>query len=682
MGNRFLQAVLKYRWLVVIITLIVTFSTAFFIPRMKIDTDPENMLSSGEPVRVFHNEVKRRFALWDMIVLGIVDESSPDGVFRPETLGKIYRITKSITAIPGVIVQDVLAPSTVDDIIQAGPGSVRFRYLMQKPPETREEALHIRDRALANPLFRDTLVSSDGKALVIYVPIEEKKIAHRVGTEIEKIIAKEAGGTESYHLTGLPIAEDTFGYEMFYQMRVSAPMAGVVIFVLLWMFFRNLTLILAPMLVAVLTVIVTMGLLVACGFTVHIMSSMIPIFLMPISVADSVHLLSMFFDLYGRYRDRKKTLEAVMSELFVPMLYTSITTMVGFASLTLTPIPPIRVFGAFVALGVGVAWVLTVTLIPAYVMIFLPERRIKAFKRHDSGRESNIFNRILIFLGRWIPGHAKVVLGVSTVIFIWSCIGISRIVINDNPVKWFARSHPIRIADEVLNEHFGGTYEAYLVLDMPYGREEFTHTLSRIKAFLNSSRKEEAGRILEFLKELEGELDELEKKHASTANIAGLLKEFKDLALRLDEKLPADLTDEEWNVWDSVMQKIEDERSSLELAKSPEILRYLEKLQASVVAHPKVGKINALTDIVKKVHQELFEGRKDMAIIPDSRAAVAQCLFSYQGSHDPEDLWHFVTPDYRSLNLWFQLKRGIIGIWNPYAGPLRTSFRTILLLYL
>ncbi len=135
------------------------------------------------------------------------------------------------------------------------------------------------------------------------------------------------------YITGLPVAEDTFGVEMLVQMATSAPLAMLVIFLLLLFFFRRVSLIIAPMLVAMISVICTMGLLIGLGFDVHIMSSMIAIFLMPIAVADAVHILSEFFDTYPRFQDKGKTVRHVIGHLFAPMLYTSLTTIAGFASL-------------------------------------------------------------------------------------------------------------------------------------------------------------------------------------------------------------------------------------------------------------------------------------------------------------------------------------------------------------
>ena len=61
---------------------------------LKVDTDPENMLPANEPVRVFHNEEKKEMSLHDMVVLGMVNETHPDGVFNPQSLAKIYELTK------------------------------------------------------------------------------------------------------------------------------------------------------------------------------------------------------------------------------------------------------------------------------------------------------------------------------------------------------------------------------------------------------------------------------------------------------------------------------------------------------------------------------------------------------------------------------------------------------------
>ncbi|MDW7712393.1 MAG: MMPL family transporter [Deferrisomatales bacterium] len=659
MGRRITEFAVKHPKLVLFLALLVTAATLVRAGNLRVDTDPENMLDEDEEVRIFHNEVKRAFDLSDMLVLGVVNETHPDGVFNPETLGKVYRITQGARAIDGVVVADLMAPSTVDDILQAGPGAVRFRYLMERPPETREEALHLRDRAMANPLLHGTLVSEDGKALALYVPIVEKKIAHRVGEELRALVAAEPPGGEAYHLTGLPVAEDTFGVEMFRQMAVSAPLAGLVIFLLLLFFFRKLTLVVAPMVVALLTVVATMGALVSTGNTVHIMSSMIPIFLMPIAVVDSVHILSMFFDRYQLFKDRARTLHAVMEELFAPMLYTSLTTFAGFASLALTPIPPVQVFGLFVGLGVGLAWLLTVTVVPAYILLFIPERALESFGATAHGADDEGHSplaRLMVWTGRITQQHAKAWLALTAGVIALSVWGISRIQINDNPVKWFVPSHPIRVADEVLNRHFGGTYEAYLVFEPPASAGELDRELAGVRRWLEEARAEASPAGAEVVRELALRLEALaaEQARAERPNPAAVLDGLVVTLGDLAAQAPGELAEEV----ELLAEDLEDRRTELHTFKDPKVLRWVEGLQEHLASHRIVGKSNGLTDVVKKVHGELFEGRAEAFRIPDSPAAVAQTILSYQSSHNPEHVWHLVTPDFRHLNLWVQLQSG------------------------
>ena len=148
--------------------------TVFFVvaalaqfPRIKVDTDPENMLPADAPVRVFHHQAKKEFGLYDFIVLGIVDEVHPEGVFTVSTLTKIYNITEEVKNIKGVIAREIIALSTKDNIEQGEVGSVRFNWLMEAPPKNEAEALALRREAQDHPMFKGSVVSPDGKAVAV-----------------------------------------------------------------------------------------------------------------------------------------------------------------------------------------------------------------------------------------------------------------------------------------------------------------------------------------------------------------------------------------------------------------------------------------------------------------------------------------------------------------------------------
>jgi predicted RND superfamily exporter protein len=162
--------------LVILLTIFLSALFAIQFPKIKIDTDPENMLREDAPIRVFHQEVKKDFGIEELIVLGIVRD---DGIFHHDSLAKMSRITNEILKIKGVIADDVVSLTITNNVV-AKEGTLYVRPPMVEVPETREEIERLKEEVLDNPLFKDRLVSSDGKGAAIYIPIENKDIAWRV----------------------------------------------------------------------------------------------------------------------------------------------------------------------------------------------------------------------------------------------------------------------------------------------------------------------------------------------------------------------------------------------------------------------------------------------------------------------------------------------------------------------
>ncbi|MGV6815496.1 MAG: efflux RND transporter permease subunit, partial [Phycisphaerales bacterium] len=342
---------------------------------------------------------------------------------------------------------------------------------------------------------------------------------------------------------------------------------------------------------------------------------------------------------------------------------TSLTTTAGFASLALTPIPPVQIFGIFVAIGVILAWVLTITFIPAAVM-FIPESRLETIagaREHHESEDSSMMARMLGSVGRFTYRKAMLI-GIMTLLIVaLSGYGISRIRINDNPTKWFEPNHPIRVADRVLNKHFGGTYMAYLELSSPEIDGDVAQYAQGFLARLSGEVTDvNAGVSAVFAKELRT----LAPAQDSPWAMLDAAQSFVDTQLDI-------CSDDEFDAWDSIADALGRERSRFEIFKQPEVLRWMRSMQdyfETVMADGDrqiVGKSNSLADIVMTVHRDLLGGEQEQYRVPDSPAAVAQCLIQYQSSHRYTDLDHFVLRDsskpeihFRHSSLWVQLTSG------------------------
>jgi len=329
---------IRYPRIIMMTGIVITLVFLASFPSLETDTDPVNMLPSDNPAVTLHKQIKSQFNLSDMVALGI---ESKDGssLFTRDGLERIHKITQEILKIrdikeekslvakilekaaflrergePGAedgrlfISKDVVSVSTVDDIVRNKAGELMVVPTMERPPRSDEEGARILARLNENPILAGKMAAKDGSLVGIFIPMREgkKDRSFYLGEKIKEIAKKHLSENELFYFAGLPIAESTFGNEMFVQMGVYAPLAGLVIFLLMLYFFRSAKLVAAPMLLGVMVVIWSMGALIYSGNVIHIMSSMIPIFLLPIAVLNSIHILSKLGDRIGGFNTREE----------------------------------------------------------------------------------------------------------------------------------------------------------------------------------------------------------------------------------------------------------------------------------------------------------------------------------------------------------------------------------------
>ena len=450
----------EHPWLVIGLTVLVTLGFASRLPGAVADTDPKHMLPVTSPVRQYNDLVERDFALHaDVIALGVVNDR---GIVNRTTLTRLAELTREIRRMPGVVSRDVVSLSTIDDVTSRGTDLV-VRPVLGRVPESEQELEAFRAALLGNPLFVGRIVSRDATATALYVPIEPTANGKEIADGIRKLLPREPGD-DRFLLAGDPVARDTFGAEMFRQMALFSPIAGLVMAVALWLMFRSVPLIAANMGVAMVSIAWAMGGLVGLGYPVHIMSSMAPVFLMAIAT-DSVHIFNEFAFRYGEVREKKRAVLETIEAVAGPVFFSDVTTAVGFASLASATIVPVRIFGLVVGFGTLVILLMSFTLVPA-ILVLLPEGSIPRVSRapeaNGGGRPS-----ALARFGNFSVRHSGKIALAGGALLVLAVVGLARIHVNNNMVHWFKTGSEVRTADRILNERLGGTCTAYLVVQGP-----------------------------------------------------------------------------------------------------------------------------------------------------------------------------------------------------------------------
>ncbi len=479
---------------VIILTLI--FLSQF--PKILIDTDPKNMLPETSPVRVYNDQMESLFALHkDMIVLGI---ENPRGLFNKATLERVALFTDEIMRIKGVVIPDIMSLTTVDNVLSEN-GQLMVRPVMDHVPQSEEEADKLQNEIYDNPMLIGRLVSKDRTTTAIYVPLEDGADAKEIADGIRNIVNKEKGD-ERYYVAGDPVARDTFGHTMFMQMGIFSPIAGLIMMITLYIMFRNITLVAAMMSVAFLSIIWSMGLLIGLGFPVHIMSSMIPVFLMAIAT-DSVHIFNEFYFRLKELRNKKQAILETLTVVGPPVKYTALATAAGFGVLVIMHIIPVRVFGIFVAFGTIVIRLMSFSLIPALMMLTSDRKLLRIAEREDE--ESGSGSSWLRKLGETGYRRSVTVIVIGVVLLAVAITGLTQIRVNNNMVSWFKKSSDIRQADSIMNARLAGTASAYIVAE--------SSEMDAMKDHYN----------LKAIEELQGELEKLPVV-GKTTSIADIVK--------------------------------------------------------------------------------------------------------------------------------------------------------------
>src|SRR3990167_4321811 len=170
MLRKLTETVIRFPKTTIAVFLIATIFFVIQFPKIKIDTDPENMLEQKQPDRVFYDKVKKEFGIHDLLVVGIVDEQ---GIFDPETLRRIAKVTDSILQIKGVIIEDVVSLRTSDNVTSED-GTLAVRRFMEEIPQDSAQIEKLKKDLYANPFYVDKIISKDEKASAIYIPIDKK----------------------------------------------------------------------------------------------------------------------------------------------------------------------------------------------------------------------------------------------------------------------------------------------------------------------------------------------------------------------------------------------------------------------------------------------------------------------------------------------------------------------------
>lgn len=459
--------VLSHPKLILLGLLIFTIFAGSQLQYMKSETDIESMLPRTLDAYVNKHVLEDKFGAVDMVVIGIVNET--DSVYSPGTLNIVAEMTDWMQQQPEfetLSLNDLLSLSTIKDIRGTEYG-LDVEQFMDTPLDNPDEIARMKDRMRAFGVYDGVITSEDGKGtLLIVKPKPDSR--HLYITIHEKVMTKVAeiesrGGPERFYVSGRPIIETVFGRYMQSEMKRLMPMVIAFLLLLLFLAFRSPRGMLLPIGVVLIAEVWTLGSMAFFGVPIYTVTTMLPVLVLAIGIADAVHFMlrERLLSHQPEYQDKRERIREVMHELWQPMLMTSVTTGIGFLSLAFSDLVPVKFLGVFIALGILYALLITKLFLPAMLML-LPNRTHKERKP--------LFYGYVIWLGDTVLNHPKRILTGFGLLLVFAIIGLVRLETNASLVAQFKPGDPLLAADTLLNERFVGTTTLDVMIDT--GRQD------------------------------------------------------------------------------------------------------------------------------------------------------------------------------------------------------------------
>ena len=481
LAQMYQNVVLKNPKAVFILLIISILSFGYYSKDFRLDASSETLLIDGDPDLAYLQEISERYGSKEFLILtytpneGMVTDSSINNL-----LSLKYKI-QSLDWVHSVI--------TLLDIPLLNNSEAPLQERLESFKTLKDEEVD-RERGfseiLNSPVFRNFVISEDGKTSGIIVNIKQNKkledIENKSREEIEKYkdqikkqnhqnILEIRQVIQSYedvgkiYLGGIPmIADDMM---TFIKSDIIVFGIGVLLFIIatLWFVFRNLIWIIVPISSCFFSVIIMMGLLGLLGWKVTVISSNFIALMLILTMAMNIHMSTRFLQLKKNFPSKNnfEIISLTTSKMFWPILYTVLTTILAFLSLIFSEIKPIIDFGWMMTFGLITSFIITFTLLPT-LLSFTSTGNVSLKKEQDS--------KITSILGSISLNNKFTIFSATGIIIVLSVIGISKLEVENSFINYFDKNTEIYKGMKLIDEQLGGTTPLEVILKFPKKEEK------------------------------------------------------------------------------------------------------------------------------------------------------------------------------------------------------------------
>ncbi len=494
-----IRFLLRYPWLNIAVVAAVTAWFGYFALGVKSDTSLSAFIIQDDPDMAYYNRIRNLFQTDEVVIVAFEARD----LFSREDLSVVERISSRLEAVK--YVRNVRS-LTNDNLITATPDVFEVRALVETMPETKEDEKKLGREATTNYLYVKDIASTDGRFGSLMIDIENvpgEQPTMEVMTELRKILAEESELTGlRFYLVGDALINHSLGEYMQRDLVVTLVPLYLSLIVLLFFTVRKLR----DLPISLVTVVLSLGWTVGTIAVLDKPLNNVTIGLVPlvlcIALEDIYYLHSTFYERLRVGGDVRKAFSEALARIIAPCFFTSLTTVIGFATLMSNNVKPILDFGILGSISVVLAFLVSVMLIPSvHILLGAP-------KNLDAKRRWRIsLARPVGLLADTVTKRNRVYWTVLPALLIAAGIGISLIRIETDHLTFFHESSEVYQGTTFVEKHIAGASNIEVIVETgtPDAMKcpENLREVEKLTAYLRTCpRVDKAMSVVDFMKDM------------------------------------------------------------------------------------------------------------------------------------------------------------------------------------
>ncbi|MEX2524651.1 MAG: efflux RND transporter permease subunit [Gammaproteobacteria bacterium] len=458
--NLFMLGV-RHKAAVIFAMVLITLFAAAGLPKLKVDTSIDSLIPASDPARLVYQRVMGEFGSDNRTIIYIRDKD----LWTPGKLGVLEKLHRQLRQIEDIHRVDSLFSLRT---IEGDQGKVDSRRILDKVPETRDEALEARERALNNPLYLGNFLSEDRNVTAIIVSVmdteNKQDFSNRIYTAVESLLEEHRGEFERLFQVGPPRINAELKSSLYEDFILLGPLSALILVLSILFFMRSGLAAIVPVVTSGLAIIWTFGMLGWTGIPLNILSAMIPSLIIVIGSTEDTHIMAAFFrNLEENGEDaRGRAIYYMARHIGLPLVLTVLTTALGFASNMFSSIGLIQHFAFASTFAMLANGIITLMIVPLLLTAFAPDKKPSVFGGEESDSLPDRIIRVFRISQDRFPLSTLAVTAALCIFFIFQA---SKLYVTNDPLSYFPGDRPLIQDTKRIHEDLAGIKVFFVTLE-------------------------------------------------------------------------------------------------------------------------------------------------------------------------------------------------------------------------